>query len=209
MATNSVTRRAVFQVSASLAAFPGLAASRKLEPENVYRFVTTEYEIRMSLEFYDRYASRELRFEERSSARRFCYSGAGEENRKCVKSFEGSVAIAHYRILSRHGSVAPLSIREYVRNIDRSESTPERLPFERLIETQGGVASDIQAFGFEQLPGQGSGRAPNEDEAWCLIRQDLFLKGRTTPFLVVHWKHTLSAIRVLDLIPGTGTVQVL
>lgn len=193
---------------AGLATLPGLAAPPKVEREPVYFFVTAEYEVRMTLEFYDRYASQGFRFEERSSERRFCISGAGEENRNCLKNFRGSIAIARYRILSRDGSPASLAIREYVRNIDRSDSTPERPPFERVIETQRGLASDIQAFGYEQAPGQESGRAPQQDEVWCLLRQDLFLKDKTRPFLVVHWKHTLSAIRVLDVIPGTGTVRV-
>jgi hypothetical protein len=40
---------------------------------------------------------------------------------------------------------------------------------------------------------------------WCLYRQDLFLEPERTPFLVVLWKHALSSIRLLDMIPGDQT----
>lgn len=31
----------------------------------------------------------------------------------------------------------------------------------------------------------------------CLLRQDLYFDKENLPFLVVHWKHALSAIRLL------------
>ncbi len=118
------------------------------------------------------------------------------------------MAIARYRILTHDKPAASLSQREYVRNVDRSDSIPDRPPFERVIETRHGLASDIQVFGYEQLPGQESGPVSQADEVWCLLRQDLSLKDQARPFLVVHWKHTFSAIRILDLIPGAGTARV-
>ena len=42
-------------------------------------------------------------------------------------------------------------------------------------------------------------------DPWCLFRQDLYFDQQSEPFLVIHWKHTLSAIRVLDLVPGQDT----
>jgi hypothetical protein len=41
-----------------------------------------------------------------------------------------------------------------------------------------------------------------------LLRQDLFLNHSPLPFLILHWKHTPEAIRLLDVIPGRGTWQV-
>jgi hypothetical protein len=76
-----------------------------------------------------------------------------------------------------------------------------RAPFERLLAIEKDVVSDIQVFGYTQ-------DAPKEGESdssvtiWCLLRQDLYLNGQTAPFLIVHWKHTLNLISLVDVIPG-------
>ncbi len=185
----------------SLAAFP------KSEPEHVYLFATDEYEIRMTLEFHDNYRDDRLKFRERSSDRRFCLSAQGEEGQNCVSDFVGSIAVARYRILSRGASEPSLSLREYVRNIDSSDSIAARPPFERVIQLQHGLASDIQVFGYPKSSADDNPRKADQEKVWCLLRQNLYLKDGARPFLVVHWKHTLSAIRVLDMIPGDGTSQ--
>ena len=41
--------------------------------------------------------------------------------------------------------------------------------------------------------------------AWRLLRQDLYLNSQTTAFLIVHWKHTLDVISLVDVIPGDDT----
>jgi hypothetical protein len=76
-----------------------------------------------------------------------------------------------------------------------------RLPFDRVLAIERDVVSDIQAFGYTQ-------DAPDERESdsslavWCLLRQDLYLNSQTAPFLIVHWKHTLNLITLVDVIPG-------
>jgi len=40
---------------------------------------------------------------------------------------------------------------------------------------------------------------------WFLLRQDLYLNDQAAPFLIVHWKHTLNFISLVDVIPGDGT----
>ena len=99
-------------------------------------------------------------------------------------------------------------LREYVRSIDQSDRVPVRPPFERVIQVQHGLASDIQVFGYPDNSSDGSNRTQEPDDAWCLFRQNLYLKDKTVPFLVVHWKHTLTRIRVLDVIPENGTWRV-
>jgi len=92
-----------------------------------------------------------------------------------------------------------LSIREYVQTIDHDDRLPARPPFEHTITFDRGVASDIQAFGLEtNAPAQGA-------DPWCILRQDLYLSSQRALFLIVHWKHTLGAIRLLDVIPGDET----
>jgi hypothetical protein len=66
-----------------------------------------------------------------------------------------------------------------------------------------GLVSDIQAFGYNlDDPKQAT---PTDEDVWSLLRQDLYLNDRATAFLIVHWKHTLNFINVLDVIPGDGT----
>ena len=184
-----------------------LAALPKSRLEEVYSFGTAEYEIRLTLEFYDNYTDDGLRFREHWPDRDFCFSLQAEENRNCVSNFTGSIAVARYKIFSAVTPEPSLSLREYVRSIDRSDSLPARPPFERVIQLQHGVASDIQAFGYQRyLPHDSSHEGA--ENVWCLFRQDLYLKDGVNPFLVVHWKHTLGAIRVLDIILGDGTRRV-
>jgi hypothetical protein len=160
----------------------------------------------MSVEFHDRYASNGFWFDELRAGRKYCLSGEGEEGRNCPPKFSGSIAIAHYRIRPRSNSPLSLVLRECVRTIDRDSRVNDRPPFERTLELHGGLASDIQAFGYQ--PDASSAvqvEAEEPHEPWCLFRQDLYFGGNGAPFLVVHWKHTLSAIRILDLIPGDQT----
>jgi hypothetical protein len=37
------------------------------------------------------------------------------------------------------------------------------------------------------------------------MRQDLYLQPSYSPFLVLHWMHTLTAIRLIDVIPVAQT----
>ena len=171
--------------------------------EEAYRFRTADAEIEMTIEFHDGYASQGFWFGEQMSNRSFCLSGDGEEGRNCIAGFRGSLAIARYRVRPRsHPAVEPV-MREHVRTIDHDARLPDRPPFDRSIVLKKGVGSDLQAFGYE---------APLEHEPlsgrhgpWYLYRQDLFLEPQRAPFLTVYWKHALSSIRVLDLIPGDQT----
>lgn len=186
----------------------GFVPLPKSEPEPHYLFTTGEYDIRMTLEYHDNERNAGLRFQERSTDRHFCVSPQGEENRNCGSHFKGSIAVAHYRISSHIRSESSPWLREYVRSIDQSDRVPVRPPFERVIQVQHGRASDIQVFGYQDDSSGPSAQKQEPDTAWCLLRQNLYLKDNTAPFLVVHWKHTLSYIRVLDIIPENGTSQV-
>ena len=80
-----------------------------------------------------------------------------------------------------------------------------RPPFERILAVQRETASDIQAFGYnEDGPGTAKSTAKQLDP-WCLLRQDLYLDNQISPFLIVHWKHTLNAITLIDVIAGDQT----
>lgn len=180
------------------------AVSARAKEETVYNFATPACRIRLTIELYDRYSSRGFWFEERRKDTDYCLSAQGEKGHNCLTGFIGSIAIARYRVQPRSQPLDALLLRESVRTIDRDSRLKERPPYERSLPLQGGMASDIQAFGYEV---KGGSPAANGEscEPWCLFRQDLYFDQQSEPFLVVHWKHTLSAIRVLDLIPGEHT----
>lgn len=159
--------------------------------ETVYHFSVAGCAVRMTVEFYNNYASAGFWFEERRSRRSFCLSAQGETGRGCLTDFHGAIAIVHYHIRPH------AKLREQVRTIDRDIRVGERPPFERTLSVVDGIVSDIQAFGY-----QGNAPAPRGPEPWCFLRQDLYLDGQNAPFITVHWKHTASAIQLLDVIPG-------
>jgi len=213
------------------------AARKSASTETVYRFQAGDCDVRMAVEFFDNYSTNGFWFKEQRNNRRFCLSGTGEENHSCLPNFIGSVAIARYQIQPLSRALKTLALREHVRAIDQDSRLVTREPFERTINLENGVASDIQAFGYQadsSSPPQGSA---DPSGPWCLLRQDLYIarqpsdawstggsgsavlakpsrsalpgcclgEGRDALFLVLHWKHTLNAIRLFDVIPGDGT----
>lgn len=184
----------------------GVASTASSRTETIYRFETNTRDVRMTVEFFDRYQSNGFWFDERFRNKRFCLSGSGSEGSDCLANFHGSLAIARYQIRPLNKSPSLLAIREYVRTIDHDTRLSTRPPFERTIALDRGVASDIQAFGYQS---DATSPAESPFDPWCLLRQDLYFDGDDAPFLVVHWKHALSAIRLLDIIPGDRTRTVL
>jgi hypothetical protein len=169
--------------------------------EELYRFRTAEVDVEVTIQFHDRYASTGFWFAEQGSHRRFCLSGSGEEGRNCLSDFRGSLAIAKYRVRPRSGGHATLALRELVRTIDRDSRLPDRAPFEHTIVLDQGIGSDVQAFGSQ-----------NDDQEllerhgpWYVLRQDVYLEPQLAPLLILYWKHALTSIRVLDVIPGDNT----
>jgi hypothetical protein len=178
--------------------------------EALYDFETADCETRMSVVFYDRISSSGFWFRDLSAGNGFCLSAIGEQNRACAAGFAGSVAIARYRFRPRSGCLSVESLREHVCTIDRDTRLDDRPPFDRVIELRQGLASDIQAFGYQAAPSvtSASARLPESGGPWYYFRQELYFAGRTVPFLIVHWRHAFGAIRILDVIPGAGTSSV-
>jgi len=197
-----MSRRIFFQGAVNLCARPLPGATRGA----AYAFTIPGYHVRVKVDFYDRYSSSGFSFGDLSLGRDFCLSMTGEENRKCPAAFVGSLAIARYSFRRRSGTDLIAALREHVRTIDHDTRVPYRLPIDRRIELRDGVASDVQAFGYDaaaaSLP---SARGSGPDFPWCYFRQDLYTDAKSAPFLVVHWRHTPDSIRILDVIPGEGT----
>lgn len=194
-----LNRRRLLGVAAALAFRPAASAKES----EVYRFRTAEADIEMAVEFHDGYSSKGFWFGEQGSNQQYCLSMEGEQGSNCATAFRGSLAIARYRVRRRSRSRDELVLREYVRTVDRDARLPNRPPYDRAIALKRGVGSDLQAFGYEPVPGEEP--LSERHGPWYLYRQDLYLAPQEAPFLTVYWKHALASIRVLDLIPGDQT----
>jgi hypothetical protein len=178
---------------------PGLLGSEK-RSESSYHFLTPECEVRMSVQFLAGF-----RFRDTLTNRAFCLSPNGEEDRGCLERFVGAMAIARYAFRSRRHSPAPLNLRERVLTIDNDSHMNPPPPFERVLAVEREVVSDIQAFGYNPDDPQQASFSTKPLAAWRLLRQDLYLNSQPTAFLIVHWKHTLDFISLVDVIPGDNT----
>jgi hypothetical protein len=180
-----------------------MKAENRSEPS--YRFRTPECEVRMSVQFLANSSTEGFHFRDRLTNRTFCLSANGEENQGCLERFVGAMAIARYAFRSRRHSAVPPSLRERVLTIDNDSRMTPRPPFERVLAVETEVVSDIQAFGYNPDDPQQTAFSTKPLAAWRLLRQDLYLNGQPTAFLIVHWKHTLDVISLVDVIPGDGT----
>ena len=181
----------------------GLEAETRSEPS--YRFRTPECEVRMSVQFLANSSIEGFHFRDRLTNRSFCLSANGEEDQGCLERFVGAMAIARYAFRSRRHSPAPLNLRERVLTIDNDSRMNPPPPFERALEVEREIVSDIQAFGYNPNDPQQAAFSTKPLAAWRLLRQDLYLNGQPTAFLIVHWKHTLDFISLVDVIPGDDT----
>jgi hypothetical protein len=179
----------------------GLKGENRSEPS--YRFRTPECEVRMSVQFLANSSIEGFHFRDRLTNRTFCLSANGREDHGCLERFVGAMAIARYAFRSQRRSAAPLNLRERVVIIDNDSGMSPPPPFERVLTVEREMASDIQAFGYNADDAQRT--AFRNKPAWRILRQDLYLNGRTTAFLIVHWKHTLDVISLVDVIPGDDT----
>jgi hypothetical protein len=177
-------------------------STRMLQSEKpsdaTYRLLTPEGEVRMSVRYFAAPAGGSFAFRDDLSARSFCLSADGEQSRNCLERFVGSMAIARYQFRTQR---RPVNVRERVVTIDQDDRMSPRPPFEREMAVERDVVSDIQAFGYSP---DGADAGPLS--VWRLLRQNLYLNDQTSAFLILHWKHTLKLISLVDVIPGEGTV---
>ena len=167
------------------------------QSDATYRLRTAEREVRMSVRYFAASEIGNFMFRDDLTARPFCVSAEGEQNRNCLERFVGSMAIARYQFRSRP---MPLNLRERVVTIDQDDRMSPRPPFERDLAVERDVVSDIQAFGYTP-----DDRDTRPDSVWRLLRQNLYLNDQTSAFLILHWRHTLKFISLVDVIPGQGT----
>jgi hypothetical protein len=125
-------------------------------------------------------------------------------------SEEGHSEISDQEISDQTGRIpqncsnSPINLRERVLTIE-NDSRMSPPPFERALAVGREVVSDIQAFGYDPDDLQQTAFSTRPPAAWRLLRQDLYLNGQPRAFLIVHWKHTLDFISLVDVIPGDET----
>jgi hypothetical protein len=184
---------------------PSVNKKNQANAETAYRLLTPECEVQMSVEYFARTSAESFRFRDSLTNRSFCLSTNGDEDQSCVQHFSGSMAIARYHLRSRIPSQTAVALRERVLTIDHDARMSPRGPFERVLAAERDIVSDIQAFGYDPndpiRPRPDAGPVP----VWCLLRQDLYLNDQPAAFLIVHWKHTLDSISLVDVIPGERT----
>lgn len=172
-----------------------------------FRFSSSQMTIQVVVEYFDRQKTKGFWFQDDHRQQPFCLSAGGDQNRNCMDNFHGSIAVAQYQIRPKTRGAKVHSLREFVRTVDRNLHFDDRPPFEKTIALDHGLASDIQAFGYEARPDEKDGSPEAEaGNPWYLFRQDLFLEGRNRPVLVTHWRHSLDEIRLLDIIPASDLI---
>jgi hypothetical protein len=183
----------------------GLRAERKAEQH--FRFRTPDCDVRMSVEFLLNSSGEGFRFRDRLTNQSFCLSSTGERNAGCVEQFVGAMAIAQYAFHARRPLASPRTLRERVLTIDNDSHMAVRPPFERTMPVERETVSDIQTFGYNPNDPQPAIWSGKLHAPWRLLRQDLFLNGQPAAFLVLHWKHALDGISLVDVIPGDDTMR--
>lgn len=125
------------------------------------------------------------------------------EGRPCGKSetgkWIGSYAIVHFKLLRQAQGANVLTLRERVRVIDQDADLPNRPTFESVIPINDQTASDIELYGYSE--GSAGKGEKDEDRTWRFFRQEVFYGNQERPFLILHWKHTVESITLIDAIP--------
>jgi hypothetical protein len=200
-------RRSVLRSLAGLGlAWKARASDKKAEP--AYHFVTPHGQVDMAVQYFDSSSLDGFRFRDQQTGRSFCLSANGEDHGGCLKRFVGSMAIAQYNFRPRSPLRESFNLRERVVTIDHDNHSSLRPAFERALPAEDGMISDIQAFGYNADDPDPAASNAQPYAPWSILRQELYLNGETTEFLIVHWKHTVDLIRLVDVIPGDGVKQI-
>ena len=180
-----------------------LAQGVASEVKSFYRIRTGGCTLEMQVETSKRYAGTPVFFyPEEKGSETLCLSETGDLGSKnCVKDFEGAVAIVRFST-SPGDEQRCSAMREHVRVIDQDAALHEYGPFDAKILLDAGIGSDIQLFGFGRREFLNRGV---EARSWRLFRQELFMDSSAEPFVIVHWKHTLKSIDLIDVIPVGST----
>ena len=169
-----------------------------------------EFDLRLTIQFYDNV--RQVPWFVTDSSGETCLSIHG---RSCIQEtttvdrFVGAFAIVHFQVTSKAREQAVLKLRERVRVLDQDVRLPDTGTFEATTACEGRHCSDIQLFGSteERFLQRKPPLSTASDALWRLERQELFYGDEPKPFAILHWRHTLYKIILIDMIP-VGTTEI-
>ncbi|HTU44193.1 MAG TPA: hypothetical protein VMF91_03990 [Bryobacteraceae bacterium] len=172
-----------------------------------FKVSTPEFAMEVDIQFYDGVRQAPRFYTNSEGKGPICLS---VEGRPCGKTetenWIGSYAIVHFKLLRQAAGSNASKLRERVRVIDQDADLPDRPPFESAIPIGDRTASDIELYGYSE---DSAGKeAQDGDRTWRFLRQELFYGSQERPFLILHWKHTVESIRLIDAIPvGSARLQ--
>jgi len=193
-------KRYLFRLfSAVLLAAAPLWAAATASRQTEFKVSSPEFEMEVDVQFYDGVHEAPRFYTNSNGKGPICLSVEGQPCGKTeIGNWIGSYAIVHFKLLRPAASVFP-KLRERVRVIDQDEDLPDRPPFESAIAISDQLASDIELYGYSE---RSAGKAEKRDDrTWRFLRQELIYGDEQRPFLILHWKHTVESITLIDAIP--------
>jgi len=178
-------------------------AGPKGEPQ-CYTFTAGNHNIMMEVRFSQPYIGTRLVFyDDEDPLKPVCFTGNGE-NGACPSHFVGAVALVTFTVKAARGKLrSKTSIREHVTVTEQSPDLPPRPPFDKTQVVKEGTVNDLQAFGYDEadIPKEQreAERRRSKERLWRHCRQELYMNHETVPFAVIHWRHTLDAIEIVDV----------
>jgi hypothetical protein len=141
------------------------------------------------------YRGEELSFIQ--DGKKVCLTGTGAKG-ACPQHFVGAVRGVTYLFRGKLPSGAKL--RERVTLTGQSKGLPEREVLDFAVPIVRGVASDLQAWGYDEDGLSETEAKANREEflkSWREFRQEMFLgDSGDKPFAVLVWRHTANSIEV-------------
>lgn len=172
-----------------------------------HTFATGEHVVTMNARFLEPYVGKRLVFYSSADPTAEICAVRNGESRPCPERFVGAVAIVTFTLNRIDGKVASTgSIRELVTVVTQSPDLPPRAPFELTQPFIRGIISDVQVFGYEESditePMRASARKESQERTWRICRQELYLNDAKKPFAIIHWRHTVDRIDIMQVQAG-------
>jgi hypothetical protein len=192
-------------VNAAAAEPQPLALAKKeaeRDPQN-HTFTTRDYVVHMEVRFHEPYLGKRLvLYNSANPNKEICVVPSGTSV-VCPNRFVGAVATVTFAIKRASGKpVNRATIREVVTVLSQSPELSLRPPLEKTMPATRGVMSDLQVFGYDETEIPEEQRAGERKEwlqFWRIYRQELYLNDDRDPFAVIHWRHTLNRIEIVDV----------
>ena len=197
------SRRSFLGTLAAAVPAAGIAVKQKTNADPAFRFAVAGCEFDLTVKPYGKVSSDDFAFIDEKTKRRFCMPANSTKEGGCVAGFRGAMSVAQYQFHRSFPTSGPCRIREHVITIDHDNRINPHPPVEEYVAIEQDAASDIQAFGF--TPENPMDTRSTFVSPWALMRQDIYFDEQKSPVLILHWKHSLETIVLVDVIPGEKT----